>query len=79
MQLKTKNKPAFSPFSIIVVFLALMIIGIAFIPMLNVRYKPNRTLPQLTISFRWPNASPKVIEEETSKTEGILGKVSQRF
>jgi multidrug efflux pump subunit AcrB len=77
MQLKTKNKPAFSPFSIIVVFLALMIIGIAFIPMLNVRYKPNRTLPQLTISFRWANASPKVIEEETSKIEGVLGKVSQ--
>ncbi len=77
MQPALKNKSAFSPFSIIVVFLALMIIGMAFIPMLDISYKPNRTLPQLTISFQWPNASPKVVEEETSKIEGILGKVSQ--
>ncbi|MCG6188046.1 efflux RND transporter permease subunit [Maribellus maritimus] len=77
MQPAIKEKSAFSPFSVIVVFLALMIIGIAFIPMLNISYKPDRTLPQLTISFRWTNASPKVIEEETSKIEGVLGKVGQ--
>ena len=76
-QPETTNNPAFSAFSVIVVFLALMIIGIAFIPLLNISYKPNRTLPQLTISFNWPGASPKVIEEETSKIEGILGKVDQ--
>ncbi len=74
---KQTNKPAFSSFSVIVVFLALIIIGTAFIPGLNVRFKPSRGLPSLNISFSWPNASPKVIEEETSKIEGILGKVSQ--
>lgn len=73
----TPNKKRLSPFSVIVVFLALMIIGIAFIPMLDVRYKPSRDLPQLSVNFRWANASPKVIEEETSKIEGVLGKVSQ--
>jgi multidrug efflux pump subunit AcrB len=77
MNTQTTNKPAFSPFSVIVVFIALIIIGIAFVPLLNISYKPNRTLPQLTISFSWPNASPKVIEDETSKIEGVLGKVNQ--
>jgi len=73
----TSNKKRLSSFSVIVVFLALMIIGMAFIPMLDVRYKPSRDLPQLSVNFRWANASPKVIEEETSKIEGVLGKVSQ--
>jgi len=72
-----KDKPAFSSFSVIVVFLALMIIGMAFIPVLDVRFKPSRNLPQLSVRFSWPNASPKVIEEETSKIEGVLGKISE--
>ena len=76
MQFKTKTK-TFSPFSIIVVFLALMIIGAAFIPLLDVRFKPSRDLPQLSVQFSWPNASPEVIEEETSKIEGVLGKINQ--
>lgn len=76
MQFKTKTK-TFSSFSIIVVFFALMIIGIAFIPMLDIRFKPSRNLPELTIRFSWPNASPKVIEQETSKIEGVLGKINQ--
>ncbi len=77
MQTKANHKPAFSSFSIIVVFLALMLIGIAFIPLLDISYKPSRDLPQLTIYFSWPNASPKVVEDETSKIEGLLGKISQ--
>lgn len=77
MRTEINHKPAFSSFSIIVVFLALMIIGIAFIPLLDISYKPSIDLPQLTIYFSWPNASPKTVEEETSKIEGILGKVSQ--
>ncbi len=71
------NKSSFSSFSIIVVFLALMIIGTAFIPALDVRFKPGRDLPQLSVQFSWPNASPEVIEEETSKIEGVLGKINQ--
>jgi multidrug efflux pump subunit AcrB len=71
------SRPAFSPFSVIVVFLALMVIGAAFIPLLDVRFKPGRELPQLSVSFTWPNASPQVIEQETSKVEGVLGKINQ--
>ncbi len=77
MQTKSEYKPAFSSFSVIVVFLALIIIGIAFVPLLDISYKPSRDLPQLNIYFSWPNASPKVIEDETSKIEGILGKIDQ--
>ncbi|MBN2636108.1 MAG: efflux RND transporter permease subunit [Prolixibacteraceae bacterium] len=77
MNAPVTNKPAFSSFSVIVVFLAFILIGIAFIPQLDVRYEPSRDLPRLTISFNWSNASPKVIEEEASKIEGVLGKVSQ--
>ncbi len=72
-----KTKKAFSSFSVIVVFLALMIIGIAFIPMLDIRFKPSRNLPQLSVQFSWVNASPKVIEQETAKIEGVLGKISR--
>lgn len=74
---KPKHKQAFSSFSVIAVFLALMIIGVAFIPMLDISYKSSRDLPQLTTYFSWPKASPKTVEDETSKIEGILGKVSQ--
>lgn len=71
------NRPAFSPFSIIVVFLALMVIGAAFVPLLDVRFKPDSNLPRLSVRYSWPNASPQVIEQETSKIEGVLGKVNQ--
>src|SRR5690554_6254574 len=71
------NKHAFSPFSVIVVFLALMVIGAAFVPLLDVRFKPDRDLPQLSVRFSWPNASPQVMEQETSKIEGVLGKINQ--
>lgn len=73
----TSNKKSFSSFSVIIVFMALMIIGMAFIPLLDVRFKPSRNMPQLTVRFSWANASPKVIEQETSKIEGVLGKISQ--
>jgi hypothetical protein len=51
MNKPTNNKPRFSPFSVIVEFLALMIIGMAFIPVLDVRFKPSRNLPQLSVRF----------------------------
>ncbi len=72
-----KTKKPFSSFSVIVVFLALMIIGVAFIPMLDIRFKPSRNLPELTVRFSWANASPKVIEQEASKIEGVLSKISR--
>jgi multidrug efflux pump subunit AcrB len=54
-----------------------MIIGLAFTPLLNIRYKPGRDLPQLEVRYAWPNASPKVIEQEATKIEGLLSKIGQ--
>jgi multidrug efflux pump subunit AcrB len=71
------TRSSFSPFSVTVVFLALIVIGAAFIPVLDIRYQPSRNLPEINIRYYWNNASPKVIEDETSKLEGILGKISQ--
>jgi len=44
------NKPAFSSFSVIVVFLALMVIGVAFVPLLDVRFKPSRNFHSFRIA-----------------------------
>ncbi len=71
------SRPTFSPFPVVVVFLALMIIGAGFIPLLDVRFKPDRDLPRLSVRFSWPNASPQIIEQEASKIEGVLGKINQ--
>jgi hypothetical protein len=45
---KTNNKITFSSFSVIVVFIALLIVGAAFIPRLEIRYKQSRNLPVQT-------------------------------
>src|SRR5690554_1775962 len=77
MKPRLANYTAYSPFCVIVVSMAIMVIGVTFIPVLDVRFKPGRELPQISIRFNWSNASPQVIEQETSKIEGVLGKVNQ--
>ena len=42
MMAPSKTKPAFSSFSVIVVFLALMVIGAAFVLLPDVRFKSSR-------------------------------------
>lgn len=67
----------FSSFSVILIFVTIIIIGIAFIPTLNIQLRPTRNLPSLTISYSWYGASARVIEQEvTSKLEGVLSTVS---
>jgi multidrug efflux pump subunit AcrB len=61
------------PFSIIIIFAALVLIGLAFIPGLGVQLHPSATLPSLSISFNWHEAPAVNIEREvTSKLEGAL-------
>jgi len=63
----------FSAFSVIVVFVALMIMGLSVIPLLNVRLEPSRTLPSMQVSYTWSEASARVIEQEvTSVLEGLF-------
>lgn len=69
-----KNK--FSSFSVIIVFVMLIIVGLSLLPLLNIQLTPSRTLPQTNIWFGWYNASAKVIEQEvTSKLESVFGQV----
>lgn len=71
-----KYRP-FSPFSVVVVFLALMLAGASFIPLQNLRFKPSRSMPEITVSFNWFNASPEVIEEQSARIEGALARLDQ--
>jgi multidrug efflux pump subunit AcrB len=65
-----------SSFSIILVFVCLSIAGIALIPQLTVKLKPSRELPHISVSFRMPGSSPRVVEmETTSKLEAMLSRI----
>ena len=65
-----------SAFSIIVVFILLMILGLAFLPKLSIRLHPSRTLPSLTVSYTWSNASPRLVEQNvTAPLEGLFNTI----
>lgn len=65
-----------SAFSVIVVFILMMIVGLAFLPRLSVRLHPSRTMPSLTVSFSWPNASPRLVEQNiTAPLEGLFNTI----
>jgi len=66
----------FSPFTLIVAFVCLSLVGLALAPLLPVKLSPSRTLPGLTVSFLMPGNSSRVIEAEvTSRLEGMLTRV----
>lgn len=65
-----------SSFSIIIIFLALSLAGIMFVPMLPVKLFPSQTLPEMSVDFSMPGNSPRVIESEvTSRLEGAVARV----
>lgn len=57
-----------SSFSIIIIFILLSIIGLGLIPRLNVSLIPSRSLPSVTVSYNWHNASARIIENEVTST-----------
>ncbi len=62
-----------SSFTIILVFTLLILIGISFLPLINLKLRPSRSLQTISVSFSWPRASARVIEQEvTSKLEGLF-------
>ncbi|MGD9556965.1 MAG: efflux RND transporter permease subunit [Mangrovibacterium sp.] len=63
-------------FSVIVVFVLLVIMGAGLMPLLNVQLNVSRSLPRLTVSYSWPDASARIIEQEvTSRLEGLFSSV----
>lgn len=70
------SKYKFPSFSVLIIFILLMIVGISLLPLLNVQLTPSRSLPGLSISYNWPDASAHVIEQEvTSRLEGLFSGV----
>lgn len=66
----------FSPFTLIVTFVCLSLVGLALMPLLPVKLSPSRTLPGLTVSFTMLGNSSRVIEAEvTSRLEAMLSRV----
>lgn len=65
------------PFSVILVFVVLVIMGAGIMPLLNIQYTPTIKERSMSVSFSWNGASARVIEAEvTSKLEGIISSVA---
>ncbi|MDD4639086.1 MAG: efflux RND transporter permease subunit, partial [Bacteroidales bacterium] len=65
------------PFSVILLFVVLVIAGMGITPLLNIQYSPTVRQKNFSVGFSWPGASAKVIESEvTSKLEGVISSVS---
>lgn len=65
-------------FSLILVMVVLMVVGVALMPLLRLAYHPSPEQGnRLTVSFLWPGASQRVIEQEiTSRVEGVVSSVA---
>ena len=65
-----------SPFTLIVTFVCLALVGLALVPLLPVKLNPSRTLPGFTVRFNMPGTSSRVVEmEATSKLESMLARI----
>ena len=66
-----------SSFTINILFVVMIIIGAAVIPLLSLQLNPTRYLPSLTISWSWPETPVRVVEQEvTTVLEGVLSTVT---
>jgi len=71
------HRSLFSTFTINILFVMLIIIGAAVIPLLSLQLNPTRYLPSLTISWSWPESPVRVVEQEvTTVLEGVLSTVT---
>jgi multidrug efflux pump subunit AcrB len=69
-------KHRFSSFTIIVIFVALILSGIPLVYLINIELNPNAKSSSLSVRFSWFGAEPRVIEEEvTSKLEALIARV----
>ncbi|MFA5849397.1 MAG: efflux RND transporter permease subunit [Bacteroidales bacterium] len=65
------------PFSVILVFVVLVVMGAGIMPLLNIQYYPTIREKNMSVNFSWPGASARVVEAEvTSKLEGVISSVS---
>jgi len=63
------------PFSILLTFICVSLVGLCFIPLLNIKID-TKTTEKLNVQYYWIGTSPRVIEQEvTAKLEGIFSAV----
>ena len=68
-----------SPFTLIVTFVCLALVGLALVPMLPVKLNPSRTLPGFTVRFSMPGTSSCTEEKRRNRsTNSSNGKNNQR-
>jgi len=73
MSSPSEQRPRFSPFSLNIFFVVLIITGAAIMPLLSLQLNPSRFLPSLTVSYTWPDAAARVVEQQvTSVLEGVI-------
>ncbi|MCE5345655.1 MAG: efflux RND transporter permease subunit [Bacteroidales bacterium] len=71
------HRSFFSTFTINILFVMMIIVGAAVIPLLSLQLNPTRYLPSLTISWSWPETPVRVVEQEvTTVLEGVLSTVT---
>ncbi|WP_298649910.1 efflux RND transporter permease subunit [uncultured Proteiniphilum sp.] len=74
---KERATGRFPSFSIIVVFICLLILGLILVPQLSVKLNPSRKYPVVNISFNMWGQSARVIEMEvTSRLEAMLMRIN---
>lgn len=68
-----ERKNRLSPFSVILIMVALSLVGLASLPRLNIQYTPMTEGRSVSVSFNYSGASAEIVESEvTSKVEGVL-------
>ncbi len=77
MKAEREHSSFLSTFTVNIFFVMLIITGAAMIPLLSLQLNPTRYLPSLTISWNWPEAPVRVVEQEvTTVLEGVLSTVT---
>jgi len=72
-----ETKPKISSFTVIVVFILLILCGMPLVYRLNLELNPGGRSSSLSVRFSWAGAEPRVIEQEaTSKLEALFASVS---
>ncbi|MCP9611806.1 efflux RND transporter permease subunit [Coprobacter tertius] len=65
-----------SSFSVILAFVCLTLVGVAFIPKLAIKLSPSQSYPQLSIGFSMYGSSSRIVEKEaTSKLEAMMARM----
>jgi len=57
-----------SSFQILIIFVVMTFLGVFIIPKLSVRLNPSESLPTISVSYNWVNASPYTLEKKVTAT-----------